>query len=84
MHPNDTDPRIERLQLEGYRRMTPTQKLAIVRGLTQAVHRLALADIQRRHPQAGERERRLRLVSRFIDADTMRRAFDWDPDARGY
>jgi hypothetical protein len=55
-----------------------------VRGLTQAVHRLALADIRRRHPQADERERRLRLVSRWIDADTMRRAFEWDPDVISY
>jgi hypothetical protein len=64
--------------------LTPTQKLAVVRGLTQAVHRLALADIRRRHPQADERERRLRLVSRWIDADTMRRAFEWDPDVISY
>jgi hypothetical protein len=76
--------RVERLQAEGYRRLTPTQKLAVVRGLTQAVHRLALADIRRRHPQADERERRLRLVSRWIDADTMRRAFEWDPDVISY
>ena len=84
VYPSDTHPSIEQLQIEGYRRMTATQKLAIVSRLTRAVHALALADIKRRHPQAGDRERRLRLVSRFIDADTMRRVFGWDPDAMGY
>ena len=84
MDTNDTHPHIEQLQLEGYRRMTPTQKLAIVSRLTLAVHQLALADIRRRHPQATRREQRLRLVSRWIEADTMRRVFDWDPDVSGY
>jgi hypothetical protein len=81
---NDTHPRIEQLQIEGYRRMTPAQKLAIVSRLTSAIHELALMDIRRRHPGAGEREQRLRLASRFYDAATMRRVFDWDPDVMGY
>ena len=84
MDANDTHPRIEELQLEGYRRMTPAEKLAIVSALTAAVHQLALVDIRRRHPAADQREQRLRLVSRFIDAATMRRVFDWDPDVMGY
>jgi hypothetical protein len=84
MDASDTHPRIEELQLAGYRRMTPAQKLAIVSKLTATVHQLALADIRRNHPEAGEREQRLRLVSRWIDAATMRRVFGWDPDAMGY
>jgi hypothetical protein len=84
MDAHDTDPRIEELQLAGYRRMSPAEKLAIVSRLTAAVHQLALLDIRRRHPQAGEREQRLRLVSRFVDAPTMRRVFGWDPDIMGF
>ena len=70
---NDTHPTIEALQIEGYRRMTAAQKLAIVTRLTNAVHELALMDIRRRHPTASEHEQRLRLASRFSDAATMRR-----------
>lgn len=84
MPANDTHPSVEELQLEGYRRMTGAQKLAIVSRLTAAVHQLALVDIRRRHPAADLREQRLRLVSRWIDAATMRRVFGWDPDVMGY
>jgi len=84
MTANDTHPSIEQFQIEGYRKMTPAQKLALVSRLTAAVHQLALVDIRRRHPNAGEREQRLRLVSRWIDAATMRRLLDWDPDVMGY
>jgi hypothetical protein len=83
MDANDTHPSIEELQLAGYRRMSSAQLLAIVSQLTAAVHQLALLDIRRRHPQADEREQRLRLVSRFTDASTMRRVFGWDPDVYG-
>lgn len=84
MPANDTHPSIEERQLEGYRRMTPAQKLAIVSRLTIATHELALIDIRRRHPAASPREHRLRLVSRWIDAAMMGRVFGWDPDVTGY
>jgi hypothetical protein len=84
MPPHDTHPAIDSLLVEGYRRMTPTQKMAVVEGLTRTVHRLALNDIRRRHPNADDREQKLRLTSRWIDAATMRRVFDWDPDVMGY
>jgi hypothetical protein len=84
MIPNDTHPSIERMQIEGYRRMTPTQKLAIVAGLSETVEQLALMDIRRRHPTADDREQKLRLISRWVDGATMRRVFNWDPDVMGY
>jgi hypothetical protein len=52
--------------------------------LTATTHQLALADIRRCHPNADEREQRLRLVSRWLDAAMMRRVFGWDPDVMGY
>jgi hypothetical protein len=58
--PDDTDPAIKALLIEGYRRMSPSQKLERVRVLTRAVQELALADIRRRHPNADEREQALR------------------------
>lgn len=80
--PNDTHPKIEALLIDGYRRMSPAQKLERVRMLTRAVQELALADVRGRHPDAGEQA--LRLASRWIERDLMIRAFDWDVQKVGY
>jgi hypothetical protein len=82
--PNDTDPRVEALLIEGYRRMSPSQKLERVRILTRAVQELALMDIRRRYPDADEREQALRLASRWIEPELMVRAFGWDVRKVGY
>jgi hypothetical protein len=82
--PNDTDPRVEALLIEGYRRMSPSQKLERVRALTRAVQELALLDIRRRHPDADERELALRLASRWLEPELMVRAFGWDVREVGY
>jgi hypothetical protein len=81
---NDTHPRVKALLIEGYRRMSPSQKLERVRALTRAVQELALADIRRRHPGADEREQALRLASRWIEPELMVRAFGWDVRKVGY
>ena len=81
---NDTDPAIEAMLIAGYRRMSPSQKLECVRALTRAVQQLALLDIRRRHPGADEREQALRLASRWIEPEPLRRAFGWDVREVGY
>jgi hypothetical protein len=80
----DTDPAIEALLIEGYRRMSPSEKLERVRALNHTVQALALADIRQRHPTADEREQALRLASRWIEPDLMLRAFGWDVRKEGY
>ena len=82
--PNDTSPEVERILVEGYRRMSPAQKLARVQALTQAVQELALLDVRRRHPNADERELALRVASRWIEPDLMLRALGWDVREAGY
>jgi hypothetical protein len=82
--PNDTHPKIEVLRIEGYRKMSPVQKLERVRSLTQAVQKLALLDVRRRHPNADAREQALRLASRWIEPELMVRAFGWDVAKEGY
>ncbi len=82
--PDDTDPAIRAVLVEGYRRMSPAQKLERVRQLTRAVQELALADIRRRHPNANEHEQSLRLASRWLEPELMVRAFGWDPREVGY
>jgi hypothetical protein len=67
-----------------YRQMPAWQKLRQVSDMTRLVSDLALADIRQRHPQADEWEVKLRLASRWLSADMMRKVYSWDPDREGY
>ena len=71
----DTSPEIERLQIEGWRRMSPAQKAATVTGLTQMVFDLARAGIRQRHPDASPREQRLRLAIITLGPELARQVF---------
>ena len=81
---SDTHPDVEKRLIEGYRAMTPAQKMRCVSGMYRTARRLALADVCRRHPHAGEREVQMRLAARFLEPDLMRRVYAWDPDTEGY
>ncbi len=81
---DDTPPEVQRILIEGYRRMSLAQKLQRMVALTQGVQQLALARIRAAHPAASEREQQLRLASLWLPADIMRDVFDWDPAVRGY
>jgi hypothetical protein len=82
--PNDTHPKIQALLIEGYRKMSPAQKMERVRALTRAVQELALADVRRRHPGADAHEQALRVASRWLEPELMVRAFGWDVRKAGY
>ena len=45
---------------------------------------LALGAIKRTHPKADQREIMLRLASRRIEPELMRKAFGWDPEVESY
>lgn len=79
----DTSPEAQAFLLEGYRRMSPAQKLEQVRALNETVLQLAAARIRRQYGPVSDRELRLRLASLVIDRETMVRAFGWDPDVKG-
>lgn len=81
---NDTSPEIQRILIEGYRRMTPQQKMQQISELTKAIQRLALARIRKQYGEVSEREQRLRLASLWLERETMIRVFDWDPQKEGY
>jgi len=80
---SDTDPRMREFLIEGYRRMTPQQKLKQVDELTKTVQLLALARIREQYPYGTEREHRLRLAALWLDRETMLRVFNWDPEKEG-
>ena len=80
----DTDPETEAILIEGYRRMSAWKKIQQVCELSELVRELAKNDIRRRYPEADEREVKLRMASRWIEPELMRKAFGWDPDKEGY
>jgi hypothetical protein len=64
--------------------MSASQKIERVCQLTRAVQEMALLDVRRRYPQADEREQALRVASRWIDPEIMKRAFGWDARESGF
>jgi hypothetical protein len=81
----DTSPDAERVLLEGYRRMSPREKLQRVVALNGALERLARARIRAQYGERlADRELQLRLGALRLDRSVMVRVFGWDPDVEGY
>jgi len=81
---SDTHPAVHKLMIDGYRNMTPQQKLRCVGEMTKAVQQLALARIRKQYGDISEREQRLRLASLWLKRETMVKVFNWDPWKEGY
>ena len=58
----DTSPEAEQRQVALWRGMTPMQKARLISSSSRAAQLLCLAGIRRRHPDASEEERMLRLA----------------------
>jgi hypothetical protein len=81
----DTPAEIEAVVLERYRTMGAAARLDAAFAMNRAVATLAAAGVRLRHgADLGDHELRLRLFALRLDAETMRRAFDWDPEIEGY
>jgi hypothetical protein len=82
--PTDTSRAAERVIIEGYRTMSPTAKLEQVAALNRALVELATARLRDQYGRDMPlRELKLRLAALRLDAETMRRVFDWDPSIHG-
>jgi hypothetical protein len=68
----DTSPDIERLQVEGWRRMSPAEKANIVRALTAATIEIAAAGVRHRHPAESPAQHRQRLAVILLGPDLAR------------
>lgn len=71
----DTDPAVERMQIERWRHMTPAEKAAIVTRLTQTAFELTRAGIRHRYPHASAHEQFLRLAVITLGEELARRAY---------
>jgi hypothetical protein len=81
---SDTSPEAERILIEGYRRMTPTQKLQRVESLNRALLLLQKARIRADYGEVPADEMRLRLGALRLGRETMVKVFGWDPDEKGW
>lgn len=82
--PDDTHPKIRQMQIEGYRRMTPQQKMRCVTDMINAARQMSAMRIRQQYGDISERELQLRLGALWLDRETMIRVFDWDPKEKGY
>ncbi|MCE5326155.1 MAG: hypothetical protein LLG01_07035 [Planctomycetaceae bacterium] len=60
--PRDTDPEIYRRWIEGLRRMSGRQRLALAMNLTDEVRALSRRAIARAHPDWSEAQRQIEFV----------------------
>jgi hypothetical protein len=79
----DTSPQIEALMIDLIRKQSPEQRAQKVLALNNRARAMQLVGIRRRHPEADERELRMRLASLWLDRQTMIRLFAWDPEEQG-
>jgi hypothetical protein len=82
--PNDTSKEAEQVYLKLLREAPPWRKAAMVDSLSRSCQELAAAGIRLRHPNASEREVRMRLAALWLDREVMMRVFHWDPEREGY
>ena len=81
---SDTSPEAQAFLNEGYRRMTPTQKLQRVESLNRALVTLQKARIRAEYGDIPDDEMRLRLGALRLGRETMIKVFGWDPDEKGW
>lgn len=84
MGPSDTSPEALRFLNEGYRRMTPTQKLQRVESLNRVLVLLQKARITAQYGDIPEEEMRMRLGALRLGRETMIKVCGWDPDEKGW
>ena len=84
MGPSDTSPEAERILVEGFRRMTPCEKLRRVASLNRALVTLQKARIRADYGPVSDDEMRMRLGALRLGRETMVKVFGWDPDETGW
>lgn len=84
MGPSDTSADAQRVLIEGYRRMTPTQKLQRVESLNRALVLLQKARIRADYGDISDDEMRMRLGALRLGRETMIKVFGWDPNEKGW
>lgn len=72
---SDTSDDAARVQVEIWRRMSPQQKLFLMRDMTLAIQRLAFQSMSQREPELSADEIWLRLAARRLSPELIRAAY---------
>jgi hypothetical protein len=80
----DTSPDVDALMIERYRSMSAEDKLRMMQDMIDFTAAMQLQEIKLQHPNADERELKLRLASRWTDPKLLKAAFGWDAEVMGY
>jgi hypothetical protein len=76
----DTDPAIERMQIERLQQMPAWRKLALVSSMNRMVRALALAGLRERYPDDTPAQRRRRLADLILGPELATAAFGPGPE----
>jgi energy-converting hydrogenase A subunit M len=76
----DTDLWTERLLIERWRTMEPSDKAELMSDLYQSVRALSFAGLRSLHPAADEQELRIREACLRLDPELVRRVSGWIPE----
>ena len=73
--PHDTDAQAHARQMDAYRRMSGSERVAVVFRLNEWARRTAEAGIRSRHPDYGEEEVRMALRRLWLGDELTREAW---------
>ena len=80
----DTNPVIDSILTDGYRRMAPITKLKLALEMSEAVMDLARAGVIQRHPGISTSELQKRLGALWLSRELSIKVNHWDPQKEGY
>jgi hypothetical protein len=72
---SDTHPKMEALQIQLWRRASPTRKMHMLAQLNASARALALAGLRSRYPQASETEMQRRLADLLLGEELARKVY---------
>jgi negative regulator of sigma E activity len=76
----ETQPDIERMQVERLRQMPAWRKMALMAEMTESVRTLALAGLRHRYPTDTPTQRRRRLADLLLGPELAARAYGPSPE----
>jgi len=72
---SDTLPKMEALQIQLLRQVTPSRKLEMLAGLNASARMLALIGLRSRYPQADENELKRRLACLLLGEELAHKVY---------
>ena len=72
---SDTHPKMEALQIQLLRQVSPARKMEMLAQLNASAHTLALHGLHLRYPQASEAELRRRLAGFLLGEELARKVY---------